>query len=274
MEPIDTRFLRYLVLAVLFTCASPALAQDEQDVDTEPGTVQLGQVIALRYHTIDPALHEEAEAAYAKTLARFFDHHIDGVDLVFMKADRGARPNQYLELWNFETVEARDDIFPTEEGPHRRWNTLMDLWQESHGGVLSEQIIGEVDFMGDFILIGPGEFTAMPEIKLLGIHHMNVKPGSEERFEHYVSQQMNPFARSGALWHLYFKGDRGPMKGKYIELYAFDPVEARDRYWPEPGIASEEGDRMLVIYQQLWEGMAPMLEEQSEAEYSDWMLVR
>lgn len=264
-----------LVAALLAACATPAISQpDSATPQNEPDAVRLGPVIALRYHNIQPEVQDEAETAYAHTLSSFLAEELEGMDVLFLKGDRGSRDNHYLELWNFASLDARNAIFPTEAGPHAKWESAMDLWHERQGGVLTDQVIGEVDFVGDFVLLGPGEFTAMPDVKLLGIHHVNVKPGSEERFEHYVAQKMNSFARSGNMWHLYYKGDRGTMKGKYIEVWAFDPVSVRDLYWPVPGEASEEGDRVLAVYQQLWEGMAPMLADPAEAEYSDWRLVQ
>ncbi len=278
MAPLSNSITCLLSAFILqATLALPVFSQIGRPAaeSSEAGT-QLGPVISLRYHSIDPEFHDEAEEVYAHLLAGFFAEELDGIDLLFLKGDRGAREHEYLEFWNFESLDARNDLFPTEAGPHPKWETVMDLWHEEHGGVWSDQVIGEVAFVGDFVLLGSdeGEFTAMPIVKLLGIHHVNVKPGSGERFEHYVTQRMNPFARSGNMWHLYFKGDRGEMKGKYIEVWAFDPASARDLYWPVPGEASEEGDKALAVYQKLFEGLQPMLADPAETEYSDWRVVR
>jgi hypothetical protein len=40
-----------------------------------------------------------------------------GVKLYILKGDRGARAGQYAALWEFDSVEVRDQMFPRVDGP-------------------------------------------------------------------------------------------------------------------------------------------------------------
>jgi hypothetical protein len=83
--------------------------------------------------------------------------------------------------------------------------------------------------------------------KVFGIHEIELRPGvTEEDFERFFTEviaQLTQFR--GWNFHL-AKADRGVRTGKYALIFEIESVEARNRYAPEPGPASEEVQRELT----------------------------
>ena len=91
--------------------------------------------------------------------------------------------------------------------------------------------------------------------KVFGMHMIALRPGVKaEDFEKFVTEEVFPlFSREGGESYL-LKGDRGDREGKYLVMYEFESVEARDRLFPSPGEMSEEA-------QQFFEPLAPVFEK-------------
>jgi len=83
--------------------------------------------------------------------------------------------------------------------------------------------------------------------KVFGIHEIELRPGvTAEEFERFYTEataQLPP--RQGWNFHL-AKADRGARAGKYVLIIEIESVEARNRYAPESGAASEEAQRELA----------------------------
>jgi hypothetical protein len=82
--------------------------------------------------------------------------------------------------------------------------------------------------------------------KVFGLHEMELQPGVEpEEYERFFAEEMIP-ALTLPGWKLHLlKGDRGVRAGKYLVLHEIESLEARDRYFPRPGDASEEFTQFL-----------------------------
>ncbi len=76
--------------------------------------------------------------------------------------------------------------------------------------------------------------------KVFGIHPMEPLPGVKaEDFERFVIEEVLPVLAEGAETYL-LKGDKGERVGKYVFLFAFDSVEARNQIWGPPGGPARE----------------------------------
>jgi hypothetical protein len=85
----------------------------------------------------------------------------------------------------------------------------------------------------EYQLLGPKTAGALPEIDVLGIHYLKVRPDRREAFDTFVARTLNPAVASlrPDLRLLYYKAVRGPDTGSYITIFALTR-ESRDKYWP------------------------------------------
>lgn len=91
--------------------------------------------------------------------------------------------------------------------------------------------------------------------KVFGMHMIALRPGVKaEDFEKFVTEEVYPLPWPEG-WEVYLlKGDRGDREGKYLAVFEFESVEARDRAFPSPGEVSEE-------VQQFFEPLAALFEK-------------
>lgn len=113
---------------------------------------------------------------------------------VVFRADRGARKGQYLVV----TTRA------------------------ANAGSASE-----------YRLLSPETTGALPDVDVLGIHYIKVRPDRAAAFERFVNRTLHPAVGNlrPDLRLLYYKAVAGPEAGNYIALFALTR-ESRDKYWP------------------------------------------
>jgi hypothetical protein len=119
---------------------------------------------------------------------------------VVFQADRGARKGQYLVV---TTPPAK--VRSTREG-----------------GRASE-----------YRLLSPETAGTLPDVDVLGIHYIKVRPERADAFEQFVGRTLHPAVANlrPDLRLLYYKAVAGPDTGNYIALFALTR-ESRDKYWP------------------------------------------
>jgi hypothetical protein len=85
----------------------------------------------------------------------------------------------------------------------------------------------------EYHLLSPSAAGAPPDIDVLGIHYLTVRPDRREAFEKFVAATLHPAVGSlrPDLRLLYYKAVRGPDAGSYITIFALTR-ESRDKYWP------------------------------------------
>jgi hypothetical protein len=85
----------------------------------------------------------------------------------------------------------------------------------------------------DYQLVGAKTAGALPDVDVLGIHYLKVRPDRREAFEKFVTATLNPAVANlrPDLRLLYYKAVRGPEAGSYITIFALTR-ESRDKYWP------------------------------------------
>ena len=89
--------------------------------------------------------------------------------------------------------------------------------------------------------------------KVFGIHMIGLRIGVKpENFEKFMLDRVLPNGLLPGVQLYLLKGDRGDRDGKYLFVYEFESVEARDRFFPAPDQASEEAERHLHSLGELW----------------------
>lgn len=270
------RFLRLLLpssIACLLLLSPAVRAQQHaEDHDEAVSTdFRLGEVLALRYYTVADEDQAELESRWKTYVPRFYAHHLEGIDALLLKADRGTRLGAYVWLMNFETLEARNRWFPTEEGPFPEWEEVMALWDREHASEFEGLEMQDEDFTGDYVLVGEAPWEEPPAFAALGIHHFPVKEGMAADFERWVAEKWNPVAHSGEVWILFFKADRGKETGRYLQVFVLENPDTRDRYFPLEGESAEANEVFAPVAETFNEG-ATFLGERSD--WSDWVVIR
>jgi hypothetical protein len=82
--------------------------------------------------------------------------------------------------------------------------------------------------------------------KVFGLHEIELPPGVEpEEYERFFAEETASMLELAGWKTRLLKGDRGARTGKYLVLFEIESQEARDRYFPRPGEASEEFTRFF-----------------------------
>jgi hypothetical protein len=85
----------------------------------------------------------------------------------------------------------------------------------------------------EYHLLGAGKVGALPDVDVLGIHNIKVRPDRHVAFERFVAEKLHPAVGNlrPDLRLLYYKAVRGPDAGSYITIFALTKA-SRDKYWP------------------------------------------
>jgi hypothetical protein len=85
----------------------------------------------------------------------------------------------------------------------------------------------------EYRLLSPETAGTLPDVDVLGIHYIKVRPDRAEAFEQFVGRTVHPAVANlrPDLRLLYYKAVAGPEAGTYITLFALTR-ESRDKYWP------------------------------------------
>jgi hypothetical protein len=115
------------------------------------------------------------------------------------QADRGSRKGQYLHVWAGAAKDA-----PAIAGATSAYQ-----------------------------LLSPEAAGPLPDVDVLGIHYLKVRPDRREAFEKFVGGTLHPSVGRlrPDLRLLYYKAVAGPDAGSYITIFALTR-DSRDKYWP------------------------------------------
>ena len=85
----------------------------------------------------------------------------------------------------------------------------------------------------EYRLLSPETVGTLPDVDVLGIHYVKVRPERAAAFEQFVRRMLHPAVGNlrPDLRILYYKAIAGPEAGSYIALFALTR-ESRDKYWP------------------------------------------
>ena len=120
------------------------------------------------------------------------------------QGDRGSRKGDYVLIWAGRSKDKRPGV-----------------------------AAGSSAEPSEYQLLSPAKVGPLPDVDVLGIHYIKVRPDRREAFEKFVGDTLHPAVANlrPDLRLLYYKAVRGPDAGKYITIFALTK-ESRDKYWP------------------------------------------
>jgi hypothetical protein len=85
----------------------------------------------------------------------------------------------------------------------------------------------------EYRLLSPETAGTLPDVDVLGVHYLKVRPDRVDAFEQFVTRTLHPAVANlrPDLRLLYYKAVAGPDAGNYIALFALTR-QSRDKYWP------------------------------------------
>jgi hypothetical protein len=125
-------------------------------------------------------------------------------------------------------------VFQADRGGHKGQYLLVTTSSAAAAGAA---VVGGGS---EYRLLSPETAGTLPDVDVLGIHYIKVRPERAEAFEQFVHRTLHPAVANlrPDLRLLYYKAVAGPEAGSYIVLFALTR-ESRDKYWPG-GSDSEE----------------------------------
>ena len=100
--------------------------------------------------------------------------------------------------------------------------------------------------------------------KVFGLHEIELQPGVKpDEFERVFAKEIAPSLALPGWKIQLLKGDRGAQAGKYRVLLEIESLEARDRFFPRAGEASDEFTRFFEQHPEAaaawekWQKMGP-----------------
>lgn len=262
--------------------APPAAPAPEPAAAVPSVDVRLGRVIAINHNTFNLKNYadtERYENQVAKVINPIWQRHMPGIQWLVIKGDRGVNKGKYTNLGNIDTFERRNYYWPVPDADeYPVWAAALELLQaeiQSANPDTFELIEATGRVYADYVLVGGDQITEMPLVGLLGIHKIKVKAGKEAAFEAFITEKLYPapaiLGRIPGVDHFVYKGDRGFDKGGYISVYAFDSVERRDTYIPEPGSPSAAGQEAFAPFQDLNNELDELIDS---LYYTDWVIIK
>jgi hypothetical protein len=145
--------------------------------------------------------------AYAQTLMKL------GNTLVITNVDAAARPG------------AGEHLFAADRGSRKGQHVLVSASPKSPSGGMSGTSTV-------YHLLSPPSGT-LPEIDVLGMHYLKVRPERRDAFERFVADKLHPAVGTlrPDLRILYYKDAKAADANNYLALFALTRV-SRDKYWP------------------------------------------
>jgi hypothetical protein len=122
-------------------------------------------------------------------------------------------------------------VFQSDRG--NRKGDYMLTWTGSSKDTRPGDVSGSTAQPSEYQLLSPDKVGPLPDVDVLGIHYIKVRPDRRDAFEKYVSDTLHPAVGNlrPDLRLLYYKAVRGPDTGKYITIFALTKA-SRDKYWP------------------------------------------
>jgi hypothetical protein len=226
----------------------------------EGQTMKLAEVLVLSVQSVP--LDGDAKAFENRALNEIASAARDsGWQFHLTKKDRGPHAGQYLLAWTGNS-------------------TFLS------GGSLRPIAVPPGNAPEVYQLVGANKLGALPEVDVLAVHFIKVRPDRISAFDQFVVDKLHPAVGNlrPDLRLLYYKPERGTDPGSYITVFALTKA-SRDKYWPN-GSDSEDLKTAIKAAQALTEELKTYLVEGSYAtgnlaaavyeskDWGDWVVVK
>ena len=128
-------------------------------------------------------------------------------------------------------THASASVFQSDRGSRK--GDYMVTWTGGARDTRPVGVPGSTAEASEYQLLSPAKVGPLPDVDVLGIHYIKVRPDRREAFETYVRDTLHPAVGNlrPDLRLLYYKAVRGPDTGNYITIFALTK-DSRDKYWP------------------------------------------
>jgi hypothetical protein len=175
--------MRSLVAGVVvlsaFVVAPPVEAQ----------TMKLGEALVFYLPELRTGVDTKAfETHVATEIIPAWRKSAPGMDLVLVRKDRGARAGQYMLVWTTDTLARRKAYSAAGDFPFSA--ALIAKTGDFRKGLATYVSGGKYV---EYQLVAPDKAGApLPEIDLLGNHHIQVRPDRIAAFDRFVADRLHP----------------------------------------------------------------------------------
>jgi hypothetical protein len=208
-------------LAILLLCPVMANAQ----------TIKLGEVLILGVPQLKPDADTAAFERFVRNeVAPAWKTRAPGMDVALARADRGSRKDQYVLAWTTDT-RTRHKTYGSTDGDSPFAPELRAKMEDLRPGAAT--FVSRMGYL-EYHLLSPEKVGPLPEIDVLGIHFIKVRPDRREAFERFVAEELHPAVGNlrPDLRLLYYKSVRGGDDVHYLTIFALT-TQSRDKYWPK-----------------------------------------
>lgn len=219
---MQSPFRTILLLLILSAHVSTVRAQ----------TMQLGEVLLIASPALSSEIDTSAfEARILDTAAPRWREQVPGLDLHLLRADRGDRSGEHLLVWMADQEARRTAYVPEDEDTSFSESVLA---RTSGGDPFASIYLTDENAFTEYVLIGADRLERLPNVDILGIHYIQVRPDRAAAFEQFVRESLHPAVANvtPGMGLLYYKGVRGREKGSYITVYAIESMARRETLWP------------------------------------------
>ena len=205
------------VLSLSLTCSAAAYGQT---------TMRLTNVLML--NVLDPKSDVDVNALETQALDRIATAQPPGMRIHLVRKDRGNRPGRLMIVG---LAPGASDAAALQHAIHQ--SVPADFVNSGGRDV-------------EYRLVGAERLGALPEVDVLGIHYIRVRPDRVEAFDRFVAERLHPIAGtlSADLRLIYYKPVRGDEPGNYITVFALTKA-SRDKYWP----GGKDSDALRTTFQ-------------------------
>lgn len=179
-----------------------------------------------------------------------------------LRADRGDHNGDFLLVCSVPKVVDRSAL----PGGNPFTDAVISFGKSKN--TKPSTFIAKPGAYSEYRLVGADKFTSLPEVSLLGIHYIKVKPDRAEDFEKFVVEKLHP-----AVGHvladmqlLYYKAVAGDNTGSYITIFTITSHAAREKYWPGGKPETEILKQAFLPLRGLGRELQPYLVENSYLE--------
>lgn len=221
---------------VLLICLLPALARPA----AEAQPMQLGEWLFLAGPIPGEGVDAQGfEARLNGPVDRAWLAGTPSLDLHLFKGDRGEHEGSYLISWSSETSDGNAVWQAVSNPPQAQRDALAAF------GVDEPAVAG-------YRLIGADAYGPLPQVGILGVHVLHVKPDRAKAFDAFVEKTLHPaFATSlPGMPLLYYKGAHGSARASALLIWAIASDEAREAYFPA---GKPETDALRAVFSKLKE---------------------
>ncbi|HKS38216.1 MAG TPA: hypothetical protein VJW76_13550 [Verrucomicrobiae bacterium] len=247
--------------------------------------MKLGEVLIFHAPDLKPDADARAFEAYILgQLAPAWKMDAPGMELHLVRKDRGNHKGRYVLVYTTDTLERRKAYASATSEVSPFTAALL-----AKVGNVQSGLAPFVNSDGQYIeyhLVGPEKVAAMPEVDVLGVHYLKVRPDRREAFDRFIAEKLHAAVGNlrPELRLLYYKPVRGADEGDYLTLFALTRA-SRDKYWPN-GQDSDDLKAAFKPVQALTGELKSYLVEGSYAtgnlaaavyesrEWADWVQVR